>query len=271
LRASSNLCIALLFLFLSSVPVSRIAAQTATESVIAENGSSSGNSSSSSSLATPDSGDMPAIQTDAGPKLPQPGQLGSPFQVDHFWKRIGLEIAGGYSPILGRGTGYYGPGFSGTLGARDRLTPHWSLLGEGQILGQHGNLSHAEYDPTGNFVDADVASYIVAFHLDPVYYLRPDAVTAPYLVGGVGYYRLGTHSFCNHLLSSCSSSSDDPFVTGVAAVNAAGFNVGVGIRHRLYVDRHTEIFADARYHYIASGSSVVGQISVLPVSAGIRW
>jgi len=32
-----------------------------------------------------------------------------------------------------------------------------------------------------------------------------------------------------------------------------------------------EVFAEARYHYIASGSTPLGQISLLPVSAGIRW
>jgi hypothetical protein len=32
-----------------------------------------------------------------------------------------------------------------------------------------------------------------------------------------------------------------------------------------------ELFAEVRYHYIASGSTAFGQISLLPVSAGIRW
>jgi hypothetical protein len=55
------------------------------------------------------------------------------------------------------------------------------------------------------------------------------------------------------------------------AASAVGYNGGIGIRHKLYADRHMEIFAEGRYHYIASGSTDFGQISLIPISAGIRW
>jgi opacity protein-like surface antigen len=213
------------------------------------------------------------------PQLPKPGQPGSPFQVDHFWRHISLELAGGYSPILDRGAGFYGPGYTATAGAVYRLNERWRLLAEGQILGQHGNLNFPACDVlescTGqNASSYAVASYIVAFHLDALYNLRPHADTSPYLIGGGGYYHLGTHSVCVGFQGSnsgCTSTSDDPFTTDLTSVNAAGFNGGAGVRHRLFADRHTEIFADVRYHFIASGSSSVGRISVLPIGAGIRW
>jgi len=259
LRISLKLCLGLVILFFSTAISAQLKGQTHSESAVA--------ASNSSSLA----GSENEIQIEAGPQLPKPGQPGSPFSVDHFWKRISFEVAGGYSPVLNRGTGYYGPGFTASAGAVERFSKYWRLQAEGQVLGQHGNLSHATYDPGNNFVAADVASYIFAFHLDALYDLRPDAANSPYLIGGAGYYHLGTHSVCATDLNGCQSGSNEPFATDVASVNSAGFNFGAGIRHRLYADRHTEIFADARYHFIASGSSVIGQVSVLPVSAGLRW
>jgi len=48
-------------------------------------------------------------------------------------------------------------------------------------------------------------------------------------------------------------------------------NGGLGVRRRLYADKRMELFAEGRYHYIASGFTDFGQISLFPVSAGIRW
>lgn len=212
---------------------------------------------------------VPVIQQ--GPELPQPGQPGSPFPVDHFWNHISLELAGGYSPILNQGVGYYGSGFTATVGGIYRINSRLALLADGQILGQHGDLALSCDAVDQNCSGTSAGSYIFSFQMSPLVYLRPRAATSPYLVGGVGYYHLGTHTACQISDTNCDSSSDNPFNSDEISVNAAGFNVGGGVRHKLSDVRQTEIFADVRYHYIASGSSAIGQISVLPVSVGVRW
>ena len=209
-----------------------------------------------------------ALQATPGEgQVPQPGQPGSPFSVDHFWKRLGLELSGGYSPSVNRGAGYYGQGFTATVGVIDRVSPHWDLLLEGQILGQHGKV----IADTNGFVGT--ASYGVAFHLDPRYVLRPGAATSPYVIGGRGFYHLGTHSACDssNVVLHCDANSSNPFQTDLISENAFGFNAGTGIRHKILTGKDTEVFAEARYHFIASGSSALGQVSFLPINAGIRW
>jgi len=264
LRSPLKLClVAILFCF-SSVFQLQIMAQAARGHALDANiGPPSVESESSSSAA--------AVQVGPGPQLPQPGQPGSPFPVDHFWKRVGFEAAGGFSPTVNRGVGYYGPGYTITVGALDRFSPHLGLMVEGQILGQQGNFLYVQSGSGSQLASSDRGSYMFAFHLDPVYDLEPNRKTSPFLVAGGGYYHLGTHFACVASNTNCDSTGGAPFETDSISVNAAGFNVGAGIRHRLYADRHTEIFADARYHFIASGSSAVGQVSLLPVSTGIRW
>jgi len=226
----------------------------------------------SNESATVDSGSPAGGAVQQGPELPQPGQPGSPFQVDHFWDHIALELAGGYSPVINRGVGYYGPGFTATVGAVYHVNARWAVLAEGQILGQHGGSTLAGCDESSEDCDTGTAaSYIFSVQIAPVVYLRPQAATSPFVVGGVGYYHLGTHNVCESSDVGCDGSSDNPFNSDAVSVNAAGFNVGGGVRHRLSPYRKSEVYVDARYHYVASGSSSLGQVSVLPVSVGVRW
>lgn len=185
-------------------------------------------------------------------QVPQPGELGSPFPKDHFWKRIAFEFAGDYSPVVVQGAGSFGTGYGGTAGAIDRLSLHWNLLAEFQILSQKQSAL-----PNGETMNR--STIISTFDLAGLYEFRPHEATSPYLVGGAGYYHLTSPLDC---VVGCPAN---------ASANAAGFFGGIGIRHRLYAEKRMEIFAESRYHYIASGSSVFGQISLLPVSAGIRW
>lgn len=217
LRTSSKLCLAAAFIALSSFSVfSRAAAQ-----------------------------DLPG-QTE---RVPQPGELGSPFSVDHFWNHIGFEVSGGYSPVVQKGTNHFDSGYNITAGIVDHLSPRWSLLGEAQFFGLKG----VNYAP-------DSSSISFAFDLATSFDFIPRAKTSPYIIGGVGFYQFATGVLCN-AVGDCETISD----------HSAGYNGGLGVRHRLYQGRLMEIFAEGRYHYIASGSTDFGQISLLPVSAGIRW
>ncbi len=181
--------------------------------------------------------------------VPQPGEMGSPFPANHFWNHFALELSGGYSPVVGKGQGYLNQGFNVTAGVVDHLSPHWNLLAEAQFLGLEGT------PPISN------TDFVLDF--GGSYDLLGRSITSPYLIGSVGYYELGAYSpSCNEL---------DCLGPTLAAASAVGYNGGLGVRRRLYAGKRMEIFAEGRYHYIASGSSDFGQISLLPISAGIRW
>jgi hypothetical protein len=209
--------------------------------------------SSSAYVATAQQAPGPADQ------IPQPGQPGSPFPVEHFWNHFALELSGGYSPVVQKGAGYLSHGFNVTPGVVDRLSPHWALLAEVPIFALKGNLP---YDNGGGNFTVSYSSTVVGLVFATEYDFLPRSRTSPYVLGGVGYYALGPAT------TSGTVSSD---LTAINGTSSAGFNGGLGIRHRLYADRRMEIFAEGRYHYIASSSSAFGQISLLPISAGIRW
>jgi hypothetical protein len=179
-------------------------------------------------------------------KIPQPGELGSPFSVDHFWKHIAFEFGSGYIPVEQKGAGLLGNGYIATVGVIDRLTPHWNLMAEMHILGLSG-VSNPNYS-TPTF----------AFDLSMAYDILPHSRTSPYLIGGAGDYQL---RLCNGPGGACNT----------IVASAPGYNGGIGLRHRLYAGKRAELFTEGRYHYIASGSTPFGQISMLPISAGIRW
>jgi hypothetical protein len=186
-------------------------------------------------------------------QVPQPGQLGSPFSADHFWKHIALELSSGYSPVVSKGAGYFTKGFTVTAGVIDHLSPHWNLLAEAHFFGLEGASPYSNTD--------------FALDLGGSYYLLSRSRTNPYLIGSVGYYELGTVT--TPQIVQCVGVNCPGNILNAAS--AVGYNGGIGIRHKLYADRHMEIFAEGRYHYIASGSTDFGQISLIPISAGIRW
>lgn len=186
-------------------------------------------------------------------KIPQPGELGSPFSANHFWNRMSVEFAGEYSPTV-QGSGSYGTGYGGTAGAISRFNLHWDLLAEFQFLSQKQKTI-----PNGS--TPDYATSVADVDVAGLYAFLPHEATSPYILGGAGYYHLSTPTGIA-CVGGCSSHT---------SANAAGFLGGLGIRHRLYADKRMELFAEGRYHYIASGSSAFGQLSLFPISAGFRW
>ena len=192
--------------------------------------------------------------------IPQPGQMGSPFPAEHAWNHVGLEIAGGYAPVIGKGQGYFSHGFNVTGGVVDHLSAHWSVLVEVQIFGLDGSETFAGAGSSGSA--STFTNTVVGLGGAASYDFLPRARTSPYVIGGGGYYFIGPVTE-----SGVASSS----LTAIDSASAAGFNGGAGIRHRLFPDRRMELFAEARYHSIASGTTAFGQLSLLPVAAGIRW
>jgi hypothetical protein len=194
------------------------------------------------------------------PKTTQPGELGSPFKVDHFWNHVALELGGGYTPVLKEGAGYFNKGFNVTVGVIDHFNDHWAILAEAQIFGLTGSKNYIDF--YGNPQSSNKSNTDFAFDLDVNYDFFSRARTSPYIIGGAGYYYFG--------LINQSDINGGGFNTANAA-EAAGYDGGIGIRHRLYAGKRMELFSEGRYHYIASGSTDFGQLSLLPISAGIRW
>ena len=236
----SKLSVGAVFILLSSFSTFSLAAmQTASPAAA----SSSSNADAASAQSVPG-------QTE---KIPQPGELGSPFPVEHSWNHFALEISGGYISALHEEAGYFSRGFDVAAGVVDHLGPHWNLLAEVQFFGLEGN---SPYSNTDFVID-----------LGGSYDLLSRAATSPYVIGGIGYYEIGA-------VPPSQQSMPCPTNCVFNTLNAAssvGYNGGIGIRHRLYYGKRMAVFAEGRYHYIASGSSNFGQISLLPVSAGIRW
>jgi hypothetical protein len=197
---------------------------------------------------------------------PKPGELGWTFGNEHWWNHFALELSGGYVPVLQKGSGYFSDGYDVTAGVVDHLGEHLNLLFEGQFFGLAGSSQYV--DIYGLTQTTSQSNTDFAFDLAASYDFLSRARNSPYIIGGAGYYRLG--DVPPKSLAPCENPYDCP--TNLANATAApGFDGGIGFRHRLYSDRHTEIFAEGRYHLIAAGSSAYGQIAILPVAAGIRW
>jgi len=238
-------------LFLSFLISSHAAAQSANQT--------SGNGSAGSSSAQSAPG-----QTE---KIPQPGELGSPFPEDHAWRHFALELGGGFVPVLNKGAGLFSHGFNVTAGVVDHVHPRLDLALEVQYFGLQGSSKYT--DIYGFQHSAAYSNTDFAFDFAASYALISRGRNSPYLVGGIGYYYIGSVPPSN-LSTPCSSGVLCP-TNLVNSADKLGFQAGVGFRHRLYSDKDLALFGEGRYHYIASASSAFGQISVFPISAGIRW
>ncbi|WP_420237548.1 hypothetical protein ACOBR2_18410 [Telmatobacter bradus] len=182
-------------------------------------------------------------------------QPGFPVAREHFWDRIGVELSGGYLPVLGKGNGYFNSGYEVAGGAVDHLGPHWNLLAEAQFFWLNGTTYSSSGLPTSysntNFSASLGAAYI-AF---------PKAYLSPYLLAEVGDAYLGPVSSVTMGISGQSFN----------ALHAPLYTGGVGVRHRLYPDLPLELYAEGRFSRFNTGTSNLGQITLMPIRAGLRW
>lgn len=204
-------------------------------------------------------------QSPLNPQTPQPGQEDSPFQKEHSWNHVALEFSGGFVPVTKKGAGYFNKGFGISAGVVDHLSPHWNVLLEAQFLGLNGSQSYT--DSFGAAHSLSVSNTDFGMNLDLSYTLMSRS-TSPYIIGGVGYYYLGPITSGGLTPGSCLAGC---YLNIANAANDIGYNGGIGIRHKLFYGSQASLFAEARYHYIASETSAFGQLSMLPVSAGLRW
>jgi hypothetical protein len=214
--------------------------------------SGSGNSTGSSQQQPP-----PPNVPGAPQPPPKPGDLGWPFPNQHWWNHVAMELGGGYSAVVGQGNGYYSSGYDGFGGLVDRATSRFDLLLEAQIFGQQSSVIASNQRNGGG---TSTSTTIPSFDLAALYDFLPRKTTGIYVIGGAGFYRLIASTGCP--LNECIQ---------VPSASRAGVLGGVGIRHRITRDKATEIFVETRYHYIASGSTAFGQLSLLPITGGIRW
>jgi hypothetical protein len=176
-------------------------------------------------------------------------------------------LGGGYVPVLNKGVGLFSHGFIVTAGVVDHIHPRLDLMAEAQYFGLEGSSSYT--DIYGSQHSAAYSNTDFTLDFAASYSFLSRTRNSPYLVGGIGYYYIGSVPPSN-LSTPCSSGTLCP-TNVVNSADKLGFQGGVGFRHRLYPDKNLALFAEGRYHYIASASSAFGQISGFPISAGIRW
>lgn len=149
---------------------------------------------------------------------------------------IHIGIGGGVSLPLGDFGNSFNSGFNvlGTLAITPPLVP----------LGFRGDVAYNQFSGKGSA--SNEKAKIASISANAVWGL-PGVIITPYLIGGVGYYRL--------------SSS----LTGSSASNRGGFNVGGGLNVGLLA---LKAFAEARYTWVATAN---GSTSFVPVTVGLMF
>jgi opacity protein-like surface antigen len=172
------------------------------------------------------------------------------FAQDHRWT---VNAGGGYSPLVGdldnrlnngwnvtAGAGYnFGSGISASV------TYMYNRFGISQ------RLLNAAPGNSGN-------AHLWSLTLDPKFPLKYVGRVRPYLVGGVGYYRL---SIPNFALPVSQALANGDSRSGPGGSLGLGFDVNLG-------DTGFMLFGESRYHYASTGNVTVRMI---PITVGIRW
>jgi opacity protein-like surface antigen len=156
----------------------------------------------------------------------------------------GLSIAGGISLPKGEGSSDTESGFNGALGLNigAPLLPVGFRL-EGAYNGWNAKSSSlpAGYSGNANIISG-TANATVGLGL-------------PYLIGGLGYYRVKSELKGGALASTNTQ-------------NAMGYNVGAGVRFPLGV---MSTFVEARYHKMMGDKNKGADASYIPITFGIQF
>jgi outer membrane protein W len=169
---------------------------------------------------------------------------------DHRWT---FQAGGGFSPLLGD--------------LNNRLDNGWNVAGGAGYNFATGLSATVNYT-FGSFgishrvlADAGQSSgnaHIWSLTVDPKFPLRYVGKVRPYLVGGVGYYRLTIPNFA---LVPSEAVTNGEAHSGPGGSLGAGFDVNLG-------DTGFMLFSEARYHYASTGSVTTRMV---PITVGIRW
>jgi opacity protein-like surface antigen len=183
-----------------------------------------------------------------------------------------VEGGAGYSPLVGDISSRLDNGWHVTVGGGFNFTSHFATTLDYTYNGYGVTrrvLTEANV-PGGN-------AHMWSITLNPRLRLNPKGKLDPYVVGGVGYYRR-TIEFTRPVLVSVFIF--DPFFGGffntlvqsnqvIGDITRGGVGGSLGAGFDVKLPRTgAKVFAEARYHYAATGRIVTRMI---PVTVGVRW
>lgn len=208
-----------------------------------------------------------ASSTDTSVRTPKANEIKSAFHTQYAWNHFALELGGGYIDVASKGNGFFQHGFNVTGGVVDHLSSKVNIMVETQFMGLEGNSTYSNTSGSVQPLNATNTDFDLDFAAS--YALFGRSKNSPYLLGGVGYYYIGPISQGN-ILVACTNSVYCPGNI-VNSASSTGFQSGVGFRHRLSSDRNMELYCEGRYHYLMSSHTAFGLLTLVPISAGIRW
>jgi hypothetical protein len=199
-----------------------------------------------------------------------PSPAASKPHIRWFSDRLAGEFGLGFNAPLGNDLSAITWGYDISAGAGLHLSPHLSLLGEFQFIGDKlpGRLMAAAGANEAN-------TRIVSLTVNPVVDLFPRRATSIYLTGGGGFYHKVT-----------TLSANNATITGFGFVivadhftsNQGGANLGFGFQHRFFGLKSADksaIFAESRYLFVntppASAKNGLGTTELIPVTIGLRF
>ena len=168
---------------------------------------------------------------------------------DHRWT---FDAGAGFSPLLGDLNNYLRNGWNITAGGGYNFNPGFSTTVE-YMFNDFG-ISQRVLDSVGA---RGGSAHLWSVTVDPRLTLRYVGKVRPFVVAGVGYYRLTKSALVP-------VSAADPFFSSIGGPGGSlGLGFDFGIR-----DTGLKLFTEARYHYAATGSVTVHMI---PLTVGLRW
>jgi opacity protein-like surface antigen len=190
-------------------------------------------------------------------------------QKEHWYT---FNAGAGFTPLVGQVSNRLNNGWNATGGAGVRITSHFEVTAQFMYngLGVKPIVLAEAGVPSAN-------SHVWSISADPKLRFGGGRRFDPYLVGGVGYYRR-TVNFTAP--TTVPVTFFDPFfgvlITGLVPANtqlgsitrsSIGGSAGVGFHIRLG-ESTVKFFAEARYHYAATGQIPTRMI---PATVGLEW
>jgi len=157
-------------------------------------------------------------------------------QVSTILKPVQIGVAlGGAFPLSDLGKSFNtGFNVTGTIGINVPLLP----------VGFRIDAAYNQFSAKGA---SNVSAKIAGVSGNVVFSVPGAVIVSPYLIGGVGYYRVSSSA------------------TGSVASNSFGFNAGAGVKIPLLV---FSTFIEARYNRISESG---GSTSFVPVTVGVMF
>jgi len=196
--------------------------------------------------------------------------LGHAQEAREHWYTF--NVGAGFTPLVGQVSDRLNNGWNARAGAGFRMTSHFEVNAEYMYNGMGVKpivLTEAGV-PSAN-------SHVWSISADPKIRFGGARRFDPYIVGGVGYYRRVVNFTAP---TTVPVTLFDPFfgvffpgllpadvIIGTISRSGIGGSGGAGFHIRLG-DSTAKFFAEARYHYAATGTMPTRMI---PVTFGLEW